>query len=116
MMTMKIYDPAMCCSTGLCGPKVDNKLVQLAAFLSKLDANQYQVERYNLAQQPEAYSFNAAVSKQLQEKGVDALPLFFVDDQLKCSGHYPEIKELSGWLKISGVEEDPSGGFSGGCC
>jgi len=26
--TLQIFDPAMCCSTGVCGPEVDTKLVQ----------------------------------------------------------------------------------------
>jgi len=49
MKTLKIYDPAMCCSSGVCGPDVDPALVQLAGFLKNLDASAVTVERYNLS-------------------------------------------------------------------
>jgi len=28
MKTIEIFDPAMCCSSGVCGPSVDPKLVR----------------------------------------------------------------------------------------
>jgi hypothetical protein len=30
-MRLDVFDPAMCCSTGVCGPEVDPQLVQFAA-------------------------------------------------------------------------------------
>jgi hypothetical protein len=117
MPTLKIYDPAMCCSTGVCGPNVDEKLVHLAGFLKGLDKNDITVERYNLSQQPEAYAANPVVAGILQEKGTDALPLIFVDEKLVGSGDYPPTHELA---KLLGVEcvntDDSSDGHAGGCC
>lgn len=42
MKTLKIYDPAMCCPTGVCGTNIDTKLVQLANFLNTLDKNMFE--------------------------------------------------------------------------
>lgn len=81
MKTLKIHDPAMCCSSGVCGPNVNEKLVHLSAFLKGLNKNAYTVERFNLSQQPEAYVKNQTVADILKEKGTDALPLIFVDDK-----------------------------------
>ncbi len=98
MKTLKIYDPAMCCSTGICGPDVDPVLVQLASFLKNLDASVVTVERYNLSQEPAAYTANEAVAAALKEKGTDVLPLVFIDDEQISSGGYPDLHNLSALL------------------
>ena len=33
MKTMKIYEPAMCCTTGLCGVGVDSELLRVSTVL-----------------------------------------------------------------------------------
>jgi hypothetical protein len=94
MKTLKIYDPAMCCSTGVCGPEVDLALVQLAGFLKNLDASAVEVERYNLSQEPAAYTANATVAAALKEKGTAALPLVILDDEVISVGAYPDLGKL----------------------
>jgi hypothetical protein len=117
MKTLTIYDPAMCCSTGVCGPNPDEKLVQLASFIKGLDKNTYSVERYNLAQQPEAYTASQVVAKALKEKGADALPLIFIDDEMVCSGKYPSVDELAGLINLDCTETpQDSSCCSGKCC
>jgi len=118
MINLKIYDPAMCCSSGVCGPNINEKLVHLSAFLKGLDKSSYKVERYNLSQQPEAYVSNQDVANMMQEKGIETLPLIFVDDKLVCSGDYPATDELANLLRIDceNVETAGSDCCSGGCC
>lgn len=101
MKTLKIYDPAMCCETGVCGTDVDTKLVQLANFLKSLDKSKFEVQRYGLSTTPAAYVENKEVSRILNEEGVDKLPLFFVDDELVFKGEYPQIPELSSKLGLA---------------
>ncbi len=109
---VKIYDPALCCASGVCGPSVDGKLVALSGFLKGLDTSQFNVERYNLAQQPGAYVDNKAVATQLKDKGTDVLPLFYVEDALVWSGSYPSVEKLA---ELFGTEVRlPSD--SGSCC
>lgn len=97
MKTLKIYDPAMCCSTGVCGTDVDPELVQMATFLKNLDACAVKVERYNLSQEPAAYT-TGTIAEVLKEKGTDALPLVILDDEIISSGEYPDLGKLSGLL------------------
>jgi hypothetical protein len=113
MKSLKIYDPAMCCSSGVCGPDVDTELVQLAGFLKNLDESAVKVERYNLSQEPAAYTTNETVTAALQEKGTDALPLVFVDDELVSSGEYPNLETLAGLLRVTTVLETAD---CTGCC
>lgn len=101
MKTLKIYDPAMCCPTGVCGTDVDTKLVQLASFLSSLDKNSFEVNRYGLTTEPAQYVSNKEVSRILNEVGVDELPLFFLDDELIFSKDYPSVPALSAKLGLA---------------
>lgn len=101
MKVLKIYDPAMCCSTGVCGTEVDTKLVQMANFLSTLDKTKVEVHRFELSSSPAAYVENKEVSRILNEEGVDSLPLFFIDDELVFSKDYPEIPMLSSKLGLA---------------
>lgn len=101
MKALKIYDPAMCCPTGVCGTDIDPKLVQLANFLSTLDKKQFDVQRFGLSTEPDAYVDNQKVSNILKEEGVDSLPLFFIDDELVFKGNYPEIPLLSSKLGLA---------------
>ncbi len=95
MKTLKIYDPAMCCPTGVCGTSVDTKLVQLASFLNSLDKNIFEVKRFGLTTNPQEYVTNSEVSRLLNEEGVESLPLIFLDEELLFKGDYPSVPQLS---------------------
>ena len=95
MKTLKIYDPAMCCPTGVCGTEVDTKLVQFANFLSTLDKKMFEVKRFGLSTDPQEYVTNTLVSKLLNEEGVECLPLIFLDDELLFKSEYPSVPQLS---------------------
>jgi hypothetical protein len=50
MKTIQIFDPALCCSSGVCGQDVDQALVSLAADLDWAKQQGVVIERFNLAQ------------------------------------------------------------------
>ena len=88
MKTIQVYDPPMCCPTGLCGTEIDPALVNFAALLTQLGQKGVKVERYNLGQQPMAFVQNAEVKALLDKEGVEVLPLIFVDGQVRVKGRY----------------------------
>jgi hypothetical protein len=88
MKTIQVYDPPMCCSTGLCGNEIDPALVSFAALLTQLSQRGVKVERYNLGQQPMAFIQNPAVKTLLDKEGVAVLPLLFVDGEMRLKGRY----------------------------
>lgn len=98
MKSLKIYDPAMCCSTGVCGPDVDPVLPRFAGLLNRLAQEGVTIERYNLGQQPVAFAKNAEVRAVLEKEGPEALPLIFIDDALAMKGRYPETAERAEWV------------------
>lgn len=100
MKKIEVFDPAMCCSTGVCGPSVDPALVRFGADLDWLATQGVPVERFNLAQQPGAFAERDIVSAALSEKGEECLPLVLADGQIVSEGGYPSRAELSSWAGL----------------
>lgn len=98
--SLEIYDPAMCCSTGVCGPDVDDALVNFAQDVKWLKSKGIEVKRFNLGQEPEAFKMNVAVLTRLQKAGADVLPVILVNDSVASEGRYPDRQELCAWLGI----------------
>ena len=92
--TVAVYDPAMCCPTGVCGPGVDPALLQVARDLRWLQARGASVERYGLSQEPQAFARNGRVSGLLQAFGEQALPAALVNGEVLVHGRYPTRDEL----------------------
>lgn len=97
MSQIQIFDPALCCSTGVCGVEVDEALVKLAADIEWAKANGARIERFNLAQQPMAFADSAVVKGLLERSGEEALPIVVLDGQLALAGRYPTRNELARW-------------------
>jgi hypothetical protein len=98
MKSIQVYDPPMCCSTGICGTDIDPDLVNFAAMLSQLGTQGIQIERYNLGQQPLAFVQNPTVKALLDKEGMDVLPLIFWDGDVHLKGRYPTKDERPGWF------------------
>ena len=100
MTVVSVYDPPMCCSTGVCGPEVDPKLARFAGDLEWLRSRGVEVQRFNLAQEPGRFVEDAAVKTILDRSGGDDLPAIVVGGDLVCSGRYPDRAELSAWAGL----------------
>lgn len=101
MTTVQIFDPAMCCSTGVCGVDVDPALVTFAADVDWLKSQGVTVTRFNLGQQPQVFADDAQIRPLLQAQGDKALPAVVVDGELKSSGRYPSRDELTRWADLA---------------
>jgi hypothetical protein len=97
MKTIQVYDPPMCCSTGICGTDIDPDLVSFSSMLSMFQSNGIKVERYNLSQQPMAFVENPSVKALLESDGAEALPFTFWDGELHSKGRYPTKDERLTW-------------------
>jgi len=114
MKNVQIFDPAMCCSSGVCGTEVDQALVEFAVDVDWLRKQGVTVERFNLAQQPQAFASRAAIRNLLHAQGEAALPVILVDDEIKHRGSpYPSRDQLAQWAGITPATTVPS---QGGCC
>ncbi len=115
MKTIQVFDPAMCCGTGVCGPSVDPLLARFAADLEWLKGQGFKVERYNLASEPGAFVGNAAVKEALQAEGNDCLPLILCDGAVVSKGLYPTRSTLAHRVgaSVPSLQVSPVGGA---CC
>lgn len=107
-MKIEVFDPAMCCPTGVCGPSVDPALPRIAADLKWLEAQGVEVARYNLSQSPQAFIANAVVRHLLQERGPHCLPLVLRDGEVVGEGSYPTRIDFARWLGITPSARRPA--------
>ena len=115
MKKLEVFDPAMCCSTGVCGVEVDPVLAQFAADLKWVEEHGIAVQRHNLGQEPQAFAANPAVVKEM-EAGMDRLPVLAVDGHIVTTGMYPSRQQLAQKLGIALTAEENQPVKAGSAC
>jgi len=117
MSNVQIYDKAMCCSTGVCGPQVDPVLPRFAADLDWLKSQGHAVTRFNLSQNPAEFAKHELVKQMLASEGVECLPLVIVDDRVVSRTEYPSRENLAMWTDTTLKPKTTLPmADSGGCC
>lgn len=124
MKKMSIYEPAMCCDTGLCGVAIDPELLRVSTVLSALKKNGVGVDRFNLNNAPMAFVNDKTINAYLNAKGVEGLPAVMLDGVIVIEGRYPTNEEFVqmldvpvGYLSESKADEETGCGCgSGNCC
>lgn len=106
-MKVEIYDPAMCCSSGLCGPALDPVLIKMNDAVLALKKQGVEVERYNLAQQPKSFMDNKKIAELLHKNGKKALPVTFVNGVVFRTGEYVSYEDLCAALGIEPLKNKP---------
>jgi hypothetical protein len=114
MKTIQVFDPAMCCNSGICGVDVDQALVTFSADVDWAKQNGIAIERFNLSSAPMAFADNKTVSSFLERSGAEALPLILVDGEMALAGRYPNRTELTRWAGITQPDSEPKPASS--CC
>lgn len=69
MKKIEIFEVALCCSTGVCGPAVNEDLLRITAAVNKINASGGNAIRYNLNSNPEMYVKNQLVNEILMKDG-----------------------------------------------
>ncbi len=122
MNKMEIYEPAMCCSTGLCGPSIDPELLRVSTILSHVQKRGIKVKRFNLTSEPQAFISNESIHKLIAKDGPDILPVTVVDGTVVKTKGYPTNEEFTKWLGVpveSNADKTKHGSCDcgpGGCC
>lgn len=93
-MQVRVFDPEMCCTSGVCGPAADPALIGFQEVVERLQAEGVDVERYQLSRQPQAFIGLPPVYQLLMRRGAAALPVVAVDGQVVSSGVYPTYAQL----------------------
>ena len=115
MKKLEVFDPAMCCSTGVCGPSIDPELARFAADVDWLQKQGVTVERFNLSQQPAAFAETPAVKEALG-RGTAVLPLVLVGDRIAVEAAYPSRETLAALAGLVVKKLDVAPVASTACC
>lgn len=105
-MKLEVFDPPMCCSTGICGDNADPKLVIFASDIEWLKAQGIQVVRHGVSFEPAEFSKNESVKNLLQNEGDGCLPIIVVNNKIKSIASYPSRKKLAAMCDIEFNEEE----------
>lgn len=124
MSKVEVFEPALCCATGVCGADVDQALVTFSADVDFVRSRGGDVARYNLASEPLVFAGNDAVKAFLEVAGSDGLPLILVNGVTAMTGRYPDRTRLATWTGIETPASAPSLALgiteidtaAGGCC
>ena len=101
MKKLALYEPALCCSTGVCGPSVDEDLLRITGVMKQVkEADDVMMVRYNLASNPNSFVRNQNVIDTMKNEGQDALPITVLDGEIVKTGAYPTNEEISEYLNI----------------
>lgn len=100
MKTLYLYEPAMCCPSGLCGPSIDPELLRISTVIKNLERHGMKVQRFNLKNYPGEFIKNNAINQLMMQRGVEALPATLIDDKILKTGKYPSNEEIAGWMGI----------------
>lgn len=111
-----IYDLAMCCSTGVCGPGVDLALLTLTRDVRWLEKHGVTVQRFGLSQEPQAFVQQPKIKGLMLAFGDKGLPATLVNGEVLMFGRYPTREEIAAALIAQTKPEGESSNSAGGNC
>lgn len=123
MSKIEVFEPALCCATGVCGEDVDQQLVTFSADMDFIRSRGGDIARFNLASEPQAFAANDAVTAFLHVSGSAGLPLILVDGVTAMTGRYPDRAQLATWAGLDAAHPVEGNGLGitaaashGDCC
>ena len=117
MSKIEIFDPAMCCATGICGPGIDPELLRVATIINNLTKKGISIARYGLSNEPQAFIDNKKVNEYLMKEEVEVLPITIVDGEVVKTKAYPTDDEFAQWSGLPKEEFTTiASDKNNGCC
>jgi len=123
MSKIQIFEPAMCCQSGVCGPNVNPQLLRITTVVNNLKNEGILVDRFNLSSNPQVFASNTKIREALQKEGMKVLPITTLNDVIIKKGEYLTNEEFAKFLeipmeKVLKIRTQKSNGCNckGGCC
>jgi Arsenical resistance operon protein ArsD len=91
---VELFDPPLCCPTGLCGPTLDQTLLDMSELVQALKAEGIGVERYQMASHPQVFLKHPDVMRLVRERGMEAFPITVIAGRMVKTGSYPTRQEI----------------------
>jgi len=112
---IEIYESAMCCPTGLCGPSVNSDVLRISTVVNSLEKKEVAIKRYNLTNNTKEFVSNKIINELLSKEGEKVLPVTLVDGKVEKKGEYPSNDDFTKWTGIT-IEKDKPKKADSGCC
>ena len=106
MSKLEVFDPPMCCSTGICGASDDPTLVTFASDLEWLKRQGVEVTRHALTLEPLEFVKSDAVQSILNAEGSSSLPIITVDGEIVAKSSYCSRLKLAELCKVEYNEDE----------
>lgn len=119
MKKLMIFEQAMCCPTGVCGPSVDPELLRVSVIINQLMSSGAHIERHNLKDSPMVFVTNKEVNDLINSQGVEALPITTLNGEVVKTGAYLTDEEMIKYTGVQPQEKKALFSMSGGddaCC
>lgn len=100
MIKMEIFEPAMCCSTGVCGPSVNPQLLRITTVVNNLKKKGIIIQRYNLNNNPKEFVANKEINELIKSNGIEILPITVLEGEIVQTKNYPTNEEIAKYLDI----------------
>lgn len=89
MTDVIIFEEAMCCPSGVCGPDPDEELVAFTRTVDRLEEEyDLDITRASMAHATELFLENEEIYDTVQENGPSVLPITMIDDDVVAKGEY----------------------------
>ena len=100
-----IYEGAMCCSTGICGPEPDKVLIDFNETLKKI---QHEFHDVNVVRGSLSFNVNMFLEKNeiielVKEEGPEILPITTINGNIVAKRRYLTYEELKKALEEHGA-------------
>lgn len=115
MVEIKLFEPAMCCASGVCGPAPDQELIRVNSDVEKLKQNGIKVLRYNLTSAPNAFVRHEEVMHKIKSEGESALPITLINNEVVKSGNYMSSDEVADIIVVHDLQNSCCGP-NDNCC
>lgn len=106
MIKLEVFDPPMCCTTGICGSSADPTLVTFASDLEWLKAKGVEIERHNISLTPTEFKKNKIITRLIEREGNSILPVLLVGESIVAKSIYPSRKKLAKICNIQYTEDE----------
>ena len=91
-----IYEGAMCCSTGVCGPEPDKELIEFNETLKKINKefSDLKITRASLTYDVKMFLENKEIFQLVKENGKEILPISAINGKIIAKKKYLKLNEL----------------------
>ena len=97
-----IYEGAMCCSTGVCGPEPDQILIAFNETVKRLQ-NEYgdhlTIMRASLTFNSLIFLSHPEIARLVKENGPEVLPIMTLNGEIIAKQRYLNYEEIGTYLK-----------------